>query len=171
MMNVEQFQSIVKNIRPKLVAYANQLTKHGDEAEDLVQEVLLRLWNCREQLAKYDNMEAVAMRAVKNKMIDEFRKKRLDSEQLENQQIEVKEQNAFQQLESKDKLQSLLRIIAQLPALQQMIIKLKDVDGYEIEEIVQITQSSAESIRMNLSRARKKVRELFLIEINNENQP
>ena len=166
MMNIEQFQKIVKTIRPKLVTYAKQLTKHGDEVEDLVQEVLIRLWISRNQLDKYDNIEYVAIKAIKNKLIDQYRKKKLESEQIENQQIEIKEHNALQKLESKENVELLLHILEKLPALQQMIIKLKDVEGYEVEEIAKITQTSADSIRMNLSRARKKVRELFLSQMN-----
>ena len=166
MMNIEQFQKIVKTIRPKLVTYAKQLTKHGDEVEDLVQEVLIRLWISRNQLDKYDNIEYVAIKAIKNKLIDQYRKKKLESEQIENQQIEIKEHNTLQKLESKENVELLLHILEKLPALQQMIIKLKDVEGYEVEEIAKITQTSADSIRMNLSRARKKVRELFLSQMN-----
>ncbi|MDL2296335.1 sigma-70 family RNA polymerase sigma factor [Bacteroidales bacterium OttesenSCG-928-B11] len=162
MMKIEQFQEIVRQIRPKLVAYANRLTKYGDEAEDLVQEVLIRLWLSREQLEKYENMEAVAMKALKNKMIDEFRKKKIESEQLNNQQIEGKSPDGLQTLETKEKLQLLIATIEKLPNLQRMIIKLKDVEGYEVEEIAMITQTSQESVRMNLSRARKRVRELFI---------
>jgi putative RNA polymerase ECF-type sigma factor len=53
-------------------------------------------------------------------------------------------------------------LIAQLPALQQTIIRMKDVEGYELAEIAEITATPVENVRVNLSRARKKIREQFL---------
>lgn len=169
MMNIEQFQQIVRNMHPKLLQHAKQLTQHSEEAEDLVQEVFIRLWLSKDQLEKYDNIEAVAVRALRNKIIDTYRKRKIDSDQIENQIIEAKEKNAHQQLELREDMQIILAIIHQLPPLQQLIIKLKDIEGYEIEEIVKITQSSADSVRANLSRARRKVREQFCIEVNRNN--
>jgi len=54
-----------------------------------------------------------------------------------------------------------MRIIDQLPEIQQNILRMKHIDGFEIEEIVGITGSKPEAVRMNLSRARKKVRDVF----------
>ena len=50
----------------------------------------------------------------------------------------------------------------QLPGLQQTILRMKHVDGFEVKEIAELTGSSPEAVRVNLSRARKKVKELFL---------
>ena len=48
-------------------------------------------------------------------------------------------------------------LIAQLPALQQTIIRMKDIEGYELAEIAEITATPVENVRVNLSRARKKI--------------
>ena len=61
------------------------------------------------------------------------------------------------------------QLISQLPAVQQTIIRMKDVEGYEIGEIAEITGSQVEAIRSNLSRARKKIREQFLL-LNKQEQ-
>ena len=162
MMNMEQFQGMVQRIRPQLLQMAKRQLNNNEEAEDIVQEVFLRLWIARARLDEYDNVEHVAMRTLKNSCIDRYRKKKLDCEELFDTQIQSAEQNPHQQLESKENVQQLVKIIRQLPPLQQLILKLKDMDGYEIEEITKITLSSPESVRMNLSRARKKIRELFI---------
>jgi RNA polymerase sigma-70 factor (ECF subfamily) len=65
-------------------------------------------------------------------------------------------------VEANENMKLLINIMEQLPDLQRMIIRLKDIEGYEINEIVQITHASPDAIRMNLSRARKKVKELFM---------
>ena len=65
------------------------------------------------------------------------------------------------QLEQKDSLEHVMRLINKLPGLQQTILRMKHVDGFEVEEIAGLTGSTPEAVRMNLSRARKRVREQF----------
>ena len=66
-------------------------------------------------------------------------------------------------LEQQDTVEVIRRIIEKLPTLQQSIIRMKDVEGYELFEIAEITGTQVEAVRVNLSRARKKVREQFLM--------
>ena len=73
-----------------------------------------------------------------------------DNNRLPDEILEEKETNA-----------AIRKIIAMLPQLQQQVLRLKDIEGCETEEIVAITGISVESVRNNLSRARKKVRELY----------
>ena len=161
-MNIDKFQEMVQRIRPQLLQMAKRQLDNSEESEDIVQEVFLRLWVARVRLDIYDNVEHIAIRTLKNICIDRYRKKKLDCQELSDTQIETTERNPHQQLEAKENVEQLVKIIHQLPPLQQLIIKLKDMEGYEIEEITKITQTSAESVRMNLSRARKKIRELFI---------
>lgn len=161
-MNIDQFQETVRSLRPKLVTLACRMVKQRDEAEDIVQEVFIRLWMSRAKLETYDNLEAVAVTTLRNRCIDEYRKKRMEYEELKTDRWEQQEANAAERMELSDELQLLLRIIRNLPDLQGLIIRLKDVEGYDTEEIARITHSSVDSVRMNLSRARKKVREIFL---------
>ena len=67
----------------------------------------------------------------------------------------------YTQLEQKDSLEHVMRLINKLPGLQQTILRMKHVDGFEVEEIAGLTGSTPEAVRMNLSRARKRVREQF----------
>lgn len=164
-MNVEKFQIIAEKLSPQLLRVARKSAIGMDDAEDLVQETLMQLWMARERIEKYDNLEAVAVKTLRNKIIDRFRKPKLLLEEIESQPLASWEKDVLQKMEERDDAQRLLRIIQQLPELQKMIMILKDVEGYETEEIAKITHSSQENIRVNLSRARKKVREQFLKEI------
>ena len=161
-MKIDEFEIKVKAIRAKLLHVATRQLPCEEEAEDLVQESLLRLWRAQERWTDYQNFEAVAMRTLKNLIIDRYRKQTPQYETLERYDWQSNEPNAQQQLEARENRQRLIDIIHQLPNLQQLIVTLKDLEDYETEEIAKITQSSVESVRMNLSRARKKIRELFL---------
>ncbi len=70
--------------------------------------------------------------------------------------------NPLHQIEQKDSVGIIKKIIETLPGLQRMIIYMRDVEGYELEEIAQITGTDYNAVKANLSRARKKVREKFL---------
>jgi RNA polymerase sigma-70 factor (ECF subfamily) len=59
-------------------------------------------------------------------------------------------------------MQELLEMIARLPDLQQAVLRMKHVEGFEVEEIAQLTGTNPVAVRTNLSRARKKIREQFL---------
>jgi len=79
-------------------------------------------------------------------------------EPIENQTLETYVMTPHQFTENKDLGHFIWKLIEQLPPLQQMIMRLKDIEGHEVEEIAQITNTTPEAVRMNLSRARKKIR-------------
>ena len=164
-MRIDRFQLMAQEIRPRLMQVAKQSIDNNDDAEDLVQESLLRLWMARSQWENYQNIEAVAVKIVRNCIIDNFRSKKIRYETFDNLSIENSEPNPHQQLENNEKWEILQEIILQLPNLQRLIITMKDIEGYETEDIAKITNTNIESVRMNLSRARKKVKEMFLYKI------
>ena len=161
-MRIDKFELVAKEVRPKLMQVVRQSIGDDDEAEDLVQETLLRLWQVRAKWKGYQNIEAVAVKIVKNCIIDSFRKKKVDYEPLEDQHIEYWRPTPHQELENRERWNILQNIILQLPNLQRIIITMKDIDGYETEDIAKITNTNIEAVRMNLSRARKRVKEMFL---------
>ncbi|MCD8185461.1 MAG: sigma-70 region 4 domain-containing protein [Rikenellaceae bacterium] len=55
-----------------------------------------------------------------------------------------------------------MRIVDALPELQQAVLRMRHIDELEVQEIAQLTGSNPEAVRMNLSRARRKVKEIFL---------
>ena len=65
-------------------------------------------------------------------------------------------------MELSDSLKIMTRAFAALPEQQRMLISLRDVEGYSYEEIAEQTGLEINNIRVGLSRARKKARELYL---------
>ena len=84
---------------------------------------------------------------------------------MDNLSVESTQPCPHRMLESGERWELLQAIILQLPNLQRMIITMKDIEGYETEDIAKITNTNIESVRMNLSRARKRVKEMFLTNI------
>ena len=162
-MELETFKSTVLPLRDKLLKYSVKLTDDGADAEDIVQEALLKLWYIRDRLDGYQSVEALSVQVVKNLCLDKLRSKRMDRMPENSQSILADTVTPEQLLEQHDAVAIIGRLIQQLPTLQQCIIRMKDVEGYELSEIAQITGTQIESVRVNLSRARKKVREQFLM--------
>ncbi|MCD8556916.1 MAG: sigma-70 family RNA polymerase sigma factor [Bacteroides graminisolvens] len=161
-MELNQFKITVVPLRGKLLNYARKLTDDSSDAEDVVQEVMLKLWNIRQKLEEYNSIEALAVRITHNLCMDMWRSKRTDQVSLDQVPVVSQTVNPERVLEGDDEIRLMREIISSLPTLQQTIIRMKDIEEYETEEIAQITGCSSESIRSNLSRARKKVRDIYL---------
>ena len=161
-MELKEFKITVLPLRAKLMGYARKLTDEPEDAEDAVQEVLLKLWNKRLELEQYRSIEAFAMTLTHNICIDMWRCKRNDTLSLDIVQAASPTGTPERLLEIKDEIHLMHEIIDSLPNLQRTIMRMKDIEGYETDEIAEITGCGPEAIRSNLSRARKKVRDVYL---------
>lgn len=132
------------------------------DAEDAVQEVLLKLWLVSGSLDKYENPSAMAVTSIKNHCLDKLKTIKREETIPTDTELQTNTDNPYSMLERKNTEEILMHIINRLPKLQQLIITMKDVKDYETEEIASIMGTTVEAVRMNLSRARKKVREEYL---------
>jgi RNA polymerase sigma-70 factor (ECF subfamily) len=164
-MYLERFKTDIIPLRQKLLALASQMLENRDDAEDVVQEVLLKLWTIREQLDGIANPAGFAMQTTRNLCIDRLRTRKPVVE-TEDSISGADEHTPYSDVERKDSVRIIKQIIESLPGLQKIIIHLRDMEGYELEEIAAITGTQLSAVTVNLSRARKKVRDRF-IEINN----
>jgi len=161
-MNTEIFLQRVAIIRPDLERLARKKLGVHEDAEDLVQEVLMRLWLIREKWNTHQNCKPLAIHILEHCVIDRYRKTK-EMEPIENQPLIAQTESPHQQIEAKDLGRYIWSLIEKLPPLQQMIMRLRDIEEMEVEDIAQITNCTPEAVRMNLSRARRKIREEFKI--------
>ena len=169
-MELIEFKNKVLPLRPKLLNYARKLTDNPEDAEDAVQEVLLKLWSKRQELEQCRSIEAYSMTLTHNLCIDLLRCKHDDALPLDIVQAATATAAPDRQLELKDEISLMHAIIDSLPPLQRTIMQMKDIEEYETDEIATITGCNAEAIRSNLSRARKRVREVYLQTIQEKNR-
>jgi len=161
-MNVQQFKQDVAPLRENLLHVAKKMLENENDAEDLVQEVFLKLWYLRDTLHKYNSIPALAVTMIKNLCIDRLRVRGREVALEPDYYLRTTGDNPYLQLERLNTEQLLKQIIDSLPPLQKAIITMKDIDEYEVEEIAGITGTQPEAVRVNLSRARKKVREEYI---------
>jgi RNA polymerase sigma-70 factor (ECF subfamily) len=158
-MTVDQFKIDVLPHKHKLYRFAMRMLRDIAEAEDVVQEVMIRLWERREKLAGYRSIEAFAMTITRNLCLDKLKRAGARTEELDESTSARQEKTPYDEMETSDSYEKVRGLIDDLPDQQRMIIHLRDVEGYEYEEIAGITGLSENTIRVNLSRARKKIRE------------
>lgn len=160
-MDAESFKKEFLPYHRKLYCIAYKLLENAADAEDLVQEAYLKLWEKREGLAVISNPEAFSVTLVKNMCFDLLR----SGKYVQNRQCveltEVQHVSQADDLEARDEAQQVRHIISGLPLQQQKIVTLRDVKGCSYEEIEQVTGLNATNVRVLLSRARKKIREEF----------
>lgn len=141
---------------------ARRLLNDPQDVEDVIQEVFLKMWYIREELDRYESVEALAVQITKHLCLNRLRAFRYRQEKLSDSAVITADDNPYVALEQKDSVSQVMHIMELLPGLQQTILRMKHVDGFEVKEIAELTGSSPEAVRVNLSRARKKVKELFL---------
>jgi len=162
-MLAREFKTDVLPISNKLLRFALQILQDEDEAKDVLQDVFLKLWEKRNELNKVENLEAFAMRMIRNRCLDLIRSKRTISiGTIKIKNLPGEECSEDNLLEDSDTANHLKQIISALPELQRTIIHLRDIEQLEYDEISKATDLNVNAIRVNLSRARKKVRDEML---------
>jgi len=150
---------------------ALSLLGNRQEAEDTLQDIYLKLWNMRERLAEYDNVEAFAVTMTKNLCLDKlrsYRSRMQDDAELETRPIRSVTPDPGRAAELSESMQVIHGIFETLPDQQKLIIHLRDIEHYSYEEIREITGLTVNNIRVSLSRARKTVRKEYLKQQNYE---
>lgn len=159
-MELDDFKSKILPLTGKLYHYAYLFLKDRDEAEDAVQEVYLKLWKIRESLVRYNSLEAFAMKVTKNWCLDRLKAKKPIYTGSYQPWIEnMSDDDPHNSLETIDRLNLLFTLIDKLPEQQKLIIQLRELENMEFEEIAEIMDMSINTIRVNLSRARSKMKE------------
>jgi RNA polymerase sigma-70 factor (ECF subfamily) len=138
--------------------------RNREEAEDAIQDVFLRLWVNRQQLETYQSIEALAVQMTKNVCLDRLKshhktKTSGDTDMLTVQSSDV---SPYRQVENTDSAGLIHKLIGELPEQQKLVLHLRDVEEYSLEEIEQVTGLSNANIRVILSRARQKLRDNYL---------
>lgn len=161
-MDAECFKQQYLPCHEKLYRIAFRLLGNACDAEDMVQEAYLKLWNKRDELAEVKNPESYSVVILKNLCFDFLRsaKDNIDNRAPEDLNI-AGETSVATEIEIKDEFNRIKEVIFHLPRQQRQVMILRHVNDCSMEEIEKVTGLNAINIRVLLSRARKKIREQF----------
>ncbi len=156
-MTHEQFTQIFLPFSGKMYALAYNLLRNRDEARDCVQDVYSELWNKRDTIEPDKPPLALVLTMVRNNSLDRLKARKTESydEILET----LATNDTENQIDAASDLNAVLQLIEQLPTDQQTVLRLRTIDGLEIDQIQELTHFSRENIYTLLSRARKTLRE------------
>ena len=157
----KELEKVIVGMRRRLMDEARRFLRNQDEAEDTVQDVVLKLWTMRDRLGDYRSVEAMAVVITRHLCLSRKRDygKCLDLQALK----ETTDSGSPEQLLiGRETEGRLLELIDTLPDRQQAILRMKHVDGMETDEIAALTGMTADSVRQNLSRARRNILKRFI---------
>ncbi len=162
MMPIALFKQLLLPLYPRLQRVALRLLGNVEDAEDMVQEVYMKLWDKRDELPDVQNVEAYCVALTRNMCIDRLRLAEVDRVDVDDVPLSLAAaDDVASQLERQDAVEQVKLIIETLPEKQQQVITLRDIRDCTFEEIEEQTGLTAVNVRALLSRARKTIRERF----------
>ncbi|WP_340113311.1 RNA polymerase sigma factor [Maribellus mangrovi] len=157
-MTTEEFNNTVIPFSRKLYPMLFRILKNEEETRDALQDLMVKLWDKRNDLVQCTNQTAYIITMAKNHSFDLLKKKR-------PQRISEKEEHKLHSLstdsgmEIKEQFEHVRMAIEALPEKYREVIRLRDIDGFEFDEISEMTGYEVPYIRVILSRARQKVKD------------
>lgn len=135
------------------------IINNREDAEDAVQEVFVKIWNKQEKLESLKNIEAFVITVTRNHCLDKLRSKKNRFATLNEEITKQTDATPYENTEQSDLVSKIKKVMKLLPEQQRTIVHLRDIEGYNFEEIMQITGWDMNYLRVNLSRGRKRIKE------------
>ena len=154
------FEHTLLPLKNQLYRLALRITMNREDAEDIVQETLIKVWNKREEWNKIDSVEAYTLAICRNLSIDHVRLRRTDSS-TDVEEVRQLQTNPFEQILQRDKIQVVRELIDTLPEKQKTAIQLRDFEGKSYKEIALVMGITEEQVKVNIFRARQTVKSKY----------
>lgn len=163
-MNTEQYEAIFYKMKDKLFRYALRFVKEAEVAEDVVQDVMFKLWQKRKDADEIENLEAWLMVLTRNRSLDVLRKAKSTLNQVnvdEAYSISDNEPIPDKLMESADIMDMVESCMAQLQEKQRSVFHLREIEQMSYEEIAQETGFNLDDVKVSLFRARKHMQRML----------
>ena len=149
-MNLDLFSNNVNEMRPMMKAIARRILDDEDDVEDVVQDALLRLWELRDESVR--NIEDFAKVMVRHMCIDRLRT-RHPHFPIEGVEVPTDVQSDG----LNDDEERIMKMIRELPTVQQPILRMRHVDEIEYSKIAETIGLTEQAVRQLVSRARRSI--------------
>ena len=156
-MTKQDFKYKVFSLSALIFPMIARMLSSNSNAEDAIQEIMIKLWNKRKQLDKHPNIKGYVILTARNYCLDILRKKTVLLEDSTATLKIIKSTNGHSDLEWKELNNIIQNILKKLPEQQKEVFIMRDIDGYDFDEIAAALQIKIEHVRVLLSRARKQI--------------
>ena len=157
------FLNDILPLKNRLFRLALRITLDRAEAEDVVQEVLIRVWDKRSEWKQLESVEAYCLTLARNLAIDRSRGAETRHVEL-TEEVEDKADAAspFDRLVNKERMTLVGQLVNELPEKQRIVLQLRDIEGESYRKIATVLNLTEEQVKVTLFRARQKVKQRFL---------
>lgn len=156
-MEKTEFEHHVSSLRQSLLKIGISYLGNEEDAEDLVQDTLAKLWMLRQRFDDAQHMQRLACVVARNSAISMLRERKYHATTYnESTAIEVATPiNAQHMMEDDESQEMLTSCISMLPDKQKAILRMRNVEQLSYSDIANILSTSEASVRKLISRARK----------------
>lgn len=167
-MNRQKFKQQVLPAKDKMFRLALRLlTSAGgaEDARDVVQDALLKVWSQKEKLDDINNIEAWCVQITKNLCLDRLRASKVRRKAVQTLKESDRRDNYHDPAETEEQaadMELIKQTINELSEKYRMVIHLRDIEGFTYQEIAEITEWKLSKVKVTLFRARKKLKEQLI---------
>lgn len=157
------FLSDILPLKNVLYRLALRITQSHEDAEDVVQDTMLRVWNKREEWSQIENIEAFCMTTCRNLALDRIKRASFRDEILEdahNAEIHGLA-NPYDRIIQRDRISLVKELMNSLPEKQRTCMQLRDFEGRSYKEIAALLALSEDQVKISIHRARQTIKQKF----------
>ena len=167
MKEISFFRTDILPLKNELFRLALRITLNRDDAEDVVQETMLKVWNRRDQWSELESIEAFCLTICRNVALDKMKR-------ADNQNTSLEEggglehadhsysANPEEQAVQRDRVELVRKLVEQLPEKQRTCMQLRDMEGKAYKDIAQVMGITEQQVKVNIFRARQTIKQRFL---------
>ena len=162
-MNNISFRNDVLPLKNVLYRLALRITLNHEEAEDVVQDTLIKIWNRRDSWQNIDSIEAFSLTICRNLALDRNKRKGNGHETIDEGTANIREASStpYEQAIRNDKIALVRQLVNMLPEKQRSCLQLRDFEGKQYKEISEILDISEEQVKVNILRARQAIKQKY----------
>ena len=147
-------------LRAQMLSLAERITGNRDDAADAVQDAFVKLWQQQDRYKTDSHAQGASMTTVRHLSIDTARRNTRQADvSIEHANVTFEEPTDDDRMEAYRQVR--LIIDNELSSRQRSIIDMREIDGLDFEEIATRLEMTAVNVRVELSRARKRIREIY----------
>jgi len=162
-MNKINFRTDVLPLKDQLFRLALRITLNRAEAEDIVQDTMIKVWNNRDKWEEIESINAYCFTIARNLSLDRIKKLDNQASSLDEKQTEKPDLSSdpYEEMIRKDRMETIRQLVDGLPEKQKSCMQLRDFEGKPYKEIAAILDITEEQVKINIFRARQAIKQRY----------
>lgn len=170
--DVPAFEALFRQYYPRVRAFALGLAKEASDADDIAQQVFVKLWTHRSQLIDVRNFDSYLYKTARNTFLDYIRSRKeyLVTERIDDGMCLLDSASPFEDLERKELRLLIEMVVESMPPRRQAVYRMSREQGLSLDEISKVLSISKKTAENHLNLALRELRKivyLFLLIVNN----